>query len=628
MRNVGQSAVIGSLLTLILGVSVLHTCQLDRIEQRLRAMEGRPGPSASPTAAAAARSPSPEELAALADPRNLLKPMGRTLVRAQTVVRGGTLRVETGSDPRGMNVYLGTGADLVEYDRYFNNRLAARSPENPDQYTPELAISVITPDQGLSYEISLRPRVLWQPAVVDAANPRYAWLQGEHELTSADYQFLFQLIATPEVNGRITSLRNYFEALERFEVIDRYRFRVVMKERLATTLPSILDLPPIPRWIFAFDEDGKPLDPKSWGKQINEHWHAQRAVGTGPYRFESWVPGVKFELVKNPQYFGEPPGFDRVLIRIVKDQSSWPRLLKTGELDLIRLQPEQYKTEVLGATGPILGEPRIKAARQPELGYFYIGWNEARPFFADKRVRQALTLALDRESIVKNVFYGLGQVTSGPFGRQHSCYDQRIAPMPFDPGLAAKKLDEAGWVDSDGDGIRDKQIGDRRVPFDFTLLIYGNSNEWETIASIYRESLAKLGVKMTPVALEWTTMLKRMDDREFDAFSGAWILTWDVDLQQTWHSKEADRPQSSNRIGYKSAEADTIIEALRRELDDTKRTALCHRFHALLHEEQPYTFLYQRERSVLYWDYLNEPEMTLIWPYRDLRYFSFREQRP
>lgn len=628
MRNVGQSAVIGSLLTLILGVSVLHTCQLDRIEQRLRAMEGRPGPAGSPAASAAARSPSPEELAALADPRNLLKPMGRPLVRAQTVVRGGTLRVETGSDPRGMNVYLGTGADLVEYDRYFNNRLAARSPENPDQYTPELAISVVTPDQGLSYEVTLRPKVLWQPAVVDAANPRYAWLQGEHELTSADYQFLFQLIATPEVNGRITSLRNYFEALERFEVIDRYRFRVVMKERLATTLPSILDLPPIPRWIFAFDEDGKPLDPKSWGKQINEHWHAQRAVGTGPYRFESWVPGVKLELVKNPQYFGEPPGFDRVLIRIVKDQSSWPRLLKTGELDLIWLQPEQYKTEVLGATGPILGEPRIKAIRQPELGYFYIGWNEQRPFFADKRVRQALTLALDRESIVKNVFYGLGQVTSGPFGRQHSCYDQRIAPMPFDPGLAAKKLDEAGWTDSDGDGIRDKLIGDRRVPFEFTLLIYGNSNEWETIASIYRESLAKLGVKMTPVALEWTTMLKRMDDREFDAFSGAWILTWDVDLQQTWHSKEADRPQSSNRIGYRSAEADEIIEALRRELDEHKRTALCHRFHALLHEDQPYTFLYQRERSVLYWDYLNEPEMTLIWPYRDLRYYSFREQRP
>ncbi|MFO0723914.1 MAG: ABC transporter substrate-binding protein [Myxococcota bacterium] len=626
MRNVGQSALLGAALALLIGLSLLHTCQLDRLEQRIRDLEVK-GPTVS-TSTQSAPKRDDAEAKALRDPRNLLRPRGRALVNARQVARGGTLRVEAGNDPKGLNVYLGSGADLVEYDRYFNARLAARKPGDLDTYTPELAISVSTPDQGLSYEVELRPGVKWQPAVVDLQSPRYAWLAHDHELSSRDFEFLFQLIGAPEVNGRITSLRTYFEALDRFEVIDAHRFRLVMKERLASTLPALLDLSPIPSWLFRYDEDGHEIPRAEWGKKLNEHWHAQRAIGVGPYRFQAWTPGVKLELVRNEQFFGERPAFDRVIIRVVKDQSSIPRLLKTGELDLVRLQPEQYKTEVLDRKGDILGEPRIHETRMPELGYFYLGWNEARPFFADKRVRQAMTLALDRESLVKNVFHGLGRVTTGPFGRQHPCYDPSIQPWPYDLTAAAQKLDEAGWKDSDGDGIRDREIDGKRVPLAFTLLIYGNSNEWETIASIYRESLAKIGVSMTPAALEWTTMLQRMDDREYDAFTGAWILTWDVDLAQTWHSKEADRPKSSNRIGYKSAAADELIDALRREQDDSKRNQLCHRFHALLHEDQPYTFIYQRERAVLYWDYLNEPEMTLVWPYRDLRYYSFREPRP
>jgi ABC-type transport system substrate-binding protein len=279
---------------------------------------------------------------------------------------------------------------------------------------------------------------------------------------------------------------------------------------------------------------------------------------------------------------------------------------------------------VLESQGPLLGQKNIETKRMPTLGYVYIGYNHNTPFFSDKRVRQAMTLSLDRVGMVKNVFYDLGEVVSGPFSKQTPCYDQTIAPMPYDLALAKKKLDEAGWKDLDADGIRDKIIDGKKVPFVFTLTTYGSSDEYATIANIWREALLYIGVRMDPRPLEWSTMLKKMEEREFDAYTGAWAMDWDVDLMQIWHSSEADKAQSSNRIGFKNKEADRIAEALRAELDPTQRVALCHAFHKLAHEEQPYTFFYENIRPVLYWNDLNTPEFAKIWPQFDIRYWSFR----
>ena len=118
-----------------------------------------------------------------------------------------------------------------------------------------------------------------------------------------------------------------------------------------------------------------------------------------------------------------------------------------------------------------------------------------------------------------------------------------------------------------------------------------------------------------------------MDEREFDAYTGAWVLSWETDLVQLWHSKEADKAKSSNRIGFRNEEADRIATTLRRTFDEGDRTKLCHEFHALLHDEQPYTFIYQRNRPVVYWEHLNNPEFSLTYPYRDVRHFSFNQVR-
>src|SRR5262249_42636117 len=142
--------------------------------------------------------------------------------------------------------------------------------------------------------------------------------------------------------------------------------------------------------------------------------------------------------------------------------------LKSGELDFIpRLLPAQYNDQT---SGPAFDEHFIKRTYEiPELAY--IGWNEARPFFADKRVRQALTLLIDRPKIIEVVRRGMGTIAASPFPPGSPDFDPMIQPLPYDPARAMALLDEAGWVDHNGDGIRDKG----GIDFKFEILV-SNSN--------------------------------------------------------------------------------------------------------------------------------------------------------
>lgn len=636
-----SSFVIFCMLTLVV-LGAINTCQMNTIERGLLdnqkaltelmksgvKVSGQVGASGSNAAAHS----DAQVKEALQDPNNLLKAQGRSATQGQTVVKSESLRVKIGSDPRGMNPYIANGADVSMFATYIMNAVAERQLDEPGVFSPSLAVKVSTPNDGLTYVVNLRKGVYWHKPLVDWESGQYDWLKGTgpngtHEVTSDDFKFVFDMLANPQVQGRISSLRNYFESLDRVDVVDRYTFKIVFKERLFANLPMVMDLWPMPRWLYQYDEDGQKFPEETWGLKVNEHWYNQKMIGTGAYEFVSWEPGVKIQLKRNESYFGEKPNFEKVDFFVIKDQNAYPRKLKTGEIDITNLQPEQYRTEVKNAKGAILGNENIKYKEQPTLGYFYLGWNHDTPYFKEKAARQAMTLAFNRRDIIDNVFSGLGKLTTGPFAQQSACYDNSVKPWPFNLELAAQKLDEAGWKDTDGDGIRDKVVDGQKIPFEFSMLVYGGSSEYETLANIYREDLLQVGVKLNPRPVEWSTMLKKMDEREFHAYTGAWVLSWETDLVQLWHSKEADKVKSSNRIGFRNKDADRIAVALRRTFDEGERTKLCHEFHNLLHEEQPYTFIYQRNRPVLYWNYMNNPEFSLVYPYRDVRHFSFNSAR-
>ncbi len=644
MSRMIQSGFVVGGVGLLVVLQLFNSVQLNNLEEQVIANQKKleklekggiqiaAGAAVANTGTAAAAS-SCEDVAG-----SILKCPTRPRAKAAHIEPGQVFHYKIAQDPRGLNPYVANGADVSEYTLYINEQLAERDFDDPSIFNPELAEWAKT-DDNLTFRIKLKEGVWWHLPTVDWDSGKYDWLKGEgpggrHELTADDVIFALDIIKNTQTSGRVSSLRNYFEPLESYRQLDRYTLEITFSEVLYTNLGSILELWPMPRWLYMYDEQGQRFDEATWGLKFNEHWYNQKAIGTGPYVFDAWEPGVKLELVANDHYWndstGNGPTFARIIMPVVRDQQAWVRKLKAGEIDMTQIQPEQYNTEVKSVRDKggtvFLGNEHIQYVEHDTLGYFYLGWNEDKPMFGDKRVRQAMSLALNRQGLVDNVFHGLGVVNSGPFAMQQPCYDKSIEPWPFDLEMAKQKLDEAGWTDTDGDGIRDKVIDGEKVDFKFTMLIYGGSNEYNTLADVYREDLLSIGVQMTPSAVEWSTMLKKMDEREFDVYTGAWVLSWDTDLMQIWHSKEADRPQSSNRIGFRNPEADRIAETLRKTLDEDERTALCHQFHALVHEEQPYTFIYQRRRPVLYWDHMNPPEFQKVYPYRDLRRFSFASE--
>lgn len=632
MNRLAQSYLIYLALGLLLALAVLNTVQLHNLEKKVAEL-GRSGPAAPVSTAPVVPSTctaDPEEEAALADPANLLHPRRLPAATPSTVARGDTLRRMLGNDPPGLN-YLAShnAADVSEIYRYVTDRLAERDFDDPGRWNTSLAVSVTTPDEGLTYLVKLRKGVKWQKPAVDLRDPRYAWLNVDHEVTADDFRFSFDVLLNPQVGGRAAAARSGYSHLDHVEVVDKYTLKVVFKEALYFNFETVTDTTPMPEWLYRYDENGHRFDDTNWGEKLNSHWYNQKAIGTGPYQFVSWEPGVKIQLAANPEYWNceRPPNFDKVEMPVLKDQQAWLRYLKTGKLDYVQIMPQQYTSELKGKE-PYLGEKGLKLAFHDESSYFYVGWNLRRPFFQDKQVRKAMTMALDRQGLLDNVFAGQGSVISGPFPSQNACYDSSIAPLPYDLAKAAELLDAAGWKDSDGDGVRDKVVDGKKVPFSFSLLIYGGSNEYDTLARVYREALLSIGVKMMPEGLEWSAQLKKMDEKDFDAYTGAWVLDPEVDLKPTWSSAQADVPQSSNYIEFRNAEADKLIDAHRHERDPAKRTALCRQFHALIAEEQPYTFFYQRKRPVLYWDYMNDLLFAQVNPYRDLRYMSFRSPRP
>ena len=206
-----------------------------------------------------------------------------------------------------------------------------------------------------------------------------------------------------------------------------------------------------------------------------------------------------------------------------------------------------------------------------------------------------MTLAFDRRKILDKVFLGLGELVSGPFLPSSGALDPSILPLPFDLDRAKALLAEAGWRDTDGDGLLDKVVGGHRRSFEFTLLIYAGKVEYSALANIFKEDLLKIGIKMNVTAAEWSLMQKRMDEKNFDAYTGGWGLSWETDPFQIWHSSQADVPRGSNRVGFRNPKADRLIEDLRETFDPEARKAKLHALHRILYELQPYSsFMVQK----------------------------------
>jgi peptide/nickel transport system substrate-binding protein len=385
--------------------------------------------------------------------------------------------------------------------------------------------------------------------------------------TAADVEFTYRAMIDPSVP---TPYSGDFERVESLEVLDDSTVRVRYKEPFAPGLSS-WGMSIIPKHLFeGADWRTTPL--------------ARQPVGTGPYRFKRWKTDESIELIANPDYFEHRPHIDRYVTRVIPDQATMFLELSTQQLDTGGLTPLQYVRQ----TDTPFFQRHYRKFRYPSFTYAYIGWNMRDPRFADRRVRQAMNLAINKDDIITGVLFGLGQPTSGPFLPSSWAYNPDVQPAAFDPEGARRLLAEAGWTDTDGDGWIDK---DGR-PFAFTLRTNQGNDTRQKAAEIVQRRLREVGIQVDLHIVEWSAFLKQyIDTGKFEAVLLAWSLGLDPDPFDIFHSSKRD-PGEFNFVGYQNEEVDQLIEAGRREFDQERRAEIYRRIHALLAEDQPYTFLY------------------------------------
>ena len=397
-------------------------------------------------------------------------------------------------------------------------------------------------------------------------------------ITAHDVKFSYDAIINPA--NDTAGLRNYYQDVSSVDVPDDHTIIFHCKQPYFLHLNFLAGgLLILPRHVYGQGD-------------FNKGEFNRRPVGSGPYVFDSWTTNQQIVLKRDPNYWGpEKPFIDRMVYKVISDANAAIQVLESGEADFYRITPELWTTR---ASSPQFAEKFAKyEIFSPGPGYLgsygWIGWNIRRPQFQDKRVRQALTMLLDRETILETLFHGLGRVTSGHFFQDAPEANPDVKPWPFDPAAAYKLLDEAGWVDTDQDGIRDKG----GVPLRFEWSFFNGIPEYERMATVYKEELDKAGIDVLLRPLEWATFLESVIARKFDACMMAWANPIESDPYQIWHSSQAEK--GDNNVGFINAEADQLIEQARLSFDQEERVKLYRRFHEILHDEQPYTFLYNRQ---------------------------------
>ncbi|MDQ7825520.1 MAG: ABC transporter substrate-binding protein [Candidatus Eremiobacteraeota bacterium] len=532
---------------------------------------------------------------------------------------GGRLKRWYGADPKSFNYIVSNDGELSSQigNYVYNEGFGTRSRDNPDKWVKALAERVEITDDYKEYTIYLKKGVKWHAPVVDWSNPKYGWLKGDHYLTTKDVKFTVDMILNNQVE--CSHLRNYYEDLDYVKIIDDHTVIFKWKKKTYNAMIFTIGLFPMPEFLYAYDEDGKPFPKEIRGLKFNSHWYNTKGpIGCGPYKFVSYEQGASIRLKRFDDYYDQKPAIDEIDWLIYPDQKQNLLKLKSRAQDYGRLYPTDYREEILNAKpDSLFKNGSIKHDIFDEMGFLYLGWNNESVFFSDRKVRWAMSHALNRSYMLQNIFMGLGTLITGPLYVNGPANDKSIPQVAFSLEKSKALLAQAGWKDLDNDGIVEKKIGNAMKKFDFSFLLNQGSPEWTAAMNIYKEDLLKIGVKMNLKIVDWAEMQKKMEDKDFDAMAGAWGMPWEQDPYQIWHSSQATLPKSSNHISFKNKEADQVIEELRSTFDVSKRTALYHKFHRIVYDEQPYTFFFARKRVAAWWNYVERVIFMKLKPHED-----------
>jgi len=392
------------------------------------------------------------------------------------------------------------------------------------------------------------------------------WHDGR-PFTAADVLYTYQVTVDPKTP---TAYAGDFLKVKKAEVLDDWTFRATYDKPFAPALMS-WSVGILPKHLLA-------------GKEITTSPLGRRPIGTGPYKFKEWVTGQKIVLVSNPDYFEGRPHIDGYILRIIPDTATMFLELRANGIDRMGLTPLQNTRQ----TENNLFRKNYNKYRYLSFAYTYMGYNLKNPLFTDKRVRQAIAHAVNREEMIDGVLLGLGKSATGPYKPGTWAYNPRVRTYPYDPAKAKALLAEAGWKDLNSNGVLERE----GRPFEFEIITNQGNEIRAKCAEIIQRRLAEVGIKVTIRVVEWAAFVKDfINKRKFDATILGWTIPMDPDLYDVWHSSKTG-PEELNFISYQNAEVDALIEKGRETFDQSERKRCYDRIQEILAEEQPYLFLY------------------------------------
>lgn len=470
--------------------------------------------------------------------------------REGTPLDGGVLRRRLVGEPATLNAVLQTGLPEQQVLQYLSRQLLDFDARL--ELSPGLAEKWEVSEDGREYRFTLRPDASWEDGSA---------------VTAGDAVFTIRRILDPKIPSPV--FKPLFAGVEVVEAIDAKSFRVRFRERDALHAYAFA-LPLLPEKRYT----GKPF------LKVREN---RSPLSNGPYRFVRWKTQESIELERNPRWTGARGHFDRIVFQIVPENSVAYRALLEGSLDETSID-QSLKDR--GAADHRF-EECCRVIEFYNLDYNYIALNNRLPLFADARVRRALTMLLDRPSIVRGLYNGSARIISGPWAPDSPAYDPGVTPLPFDPRAAADLLDQAGWRDSNGNGTRDR--GGKE--FEFDLLLSAGSNAGRQLDEVFAAELARAGIRARVRPLEWAAFVERIDAGDYEAASLAWAASdGNPDPYPYWHSSQFP-PAGANVAFYANPAADRLMEEARRELDSGKRREIYHRLHRIFRDDSPVVFV-------------------------------------
>ncbi|MBF0526624.1 MAG: peptide-binding protein, partial [Deltaproteobacteria bacterium] len=409
----------------------------------------------------------------------------------------------------------------------------------------------VSPD-GLTITFHLRKNVKWQDG---------------KPFTAEDVMATYRVIIDPKTP---TPYAGDFQQVKTAEILDPYTFRVTYGQPFAPGLNS---------WGAAI----LPAHVIS-GTDITKSPLSRQPMGTGPYRLKEWITGQKIVLTSNHDYFEGRPYIDQYVYRIIPDMATMFLELKSGGVDQMGLTPLQYERQ----TDTPSFQDNYRKYRYLSFSYTYLGFNLLDPKFQDKRVRQAIAYAIDKQEIIDGVLLGLGKEATGPFKPGTWVYNPNVKKYPYDPEKAKQLLAEAGWKQTNSEGVLVKD----GVPFEFTIITNQGNALREKTGVIIQQRLKKIGISVKIRTIEWAAFLKQfIDQKKFEATILAWTIPQDPDLYDVWHSSKT-RPGELNFISYQNPELDLLIQSARHTFDRAKQKEIYFKIQEILAEDLPYDFLY------------------------------------